>query len=340
MQDAHIPLRGSPLRVRIATITILGRPALRVSQNQLRGELLIKVARRIRRRLGWSNLDALLAPAGMFRSDNWYGHLPSPMRLELADEEEFGEFAVRAATILSSTSPGCPVVIGVDSRRPGRGFGGDQMVIAFGERGSSGLSRKSFPVDGDTNGWGRSPYLLFEEDGSDPWRGLKLPSGQTALLHSCYDAFALAEIVLGPTGKRRALRWAGDTDRWWRWFDEGEVDRWISGWAKSISQLRPNLNLVGVHGFEHPGGEVYWQRHGIATASAALGGIPTIGAGHYAHALPLGDGSPLAAFGVPISHIHDRQFRKAFLLKPKDHFEVWLRGEPHIRALIRLFDAP
>ena len=339
MENAQSHLRGAPPCVRVATLTLLGRPALRASQNVLRGELLVKVARKIKSRPQWSKLDALLAPAGMFRSDEWYGHLPSLFRLELADNEDFGDVAMAAATLLQSHSPDCKVIVGVDSRRPGRGFRGDQMVVAYTPGGSVGLARKSFPVDGDTNGWGRAPYLLFEQDGSDPRRAIDLANGQTALLHACYDAFALAEIRLGPTAKRRAFRWAGDQRRWWRPFGRGEADRWITGWTHALEDLRPAVNLVGVHGFERPGGEVYWQRHGIASASAALQGAPTIGAGHYATALPIGDASPLAAAGVPIEHLDEQGHRRAWLLRPRDHFVVSLRGIPRMRALVRLFEA-
>ena len=76
---------GARRPARIAALTLLGRPALRSTQNILRGELLAKVARKLKSRPGWSNLDALLAPAGLFRSDQWYGHSPTLFRLLQAD---------------------------------------------------------------------------------------------------------------------------------------------------------------------------------------------------------------------------------------------------------------
>ena len=328
---------GARRPARIAALTLLGRPALRSTQNILRGELLAKVARKLKSRPGWSNLDALLAPAGLFRSDQWYGHSPTLFRLLQADEEDFADVARAAALRLQPSSPGCLVVVGVDSRRPGRGFRGDQMVVAFNYSGAIGLARKSFPVDGDTNGWGRAPYLLFEQDGHDDRRFVTLANGERAMLHACYDAFGLTELRIGPTHKRQAFRWAGDEKRWWRWFEPGETDRWLRRWAQAIEEHAPSVNLVSVHGFERPGGEVYWQRHGIATASAALGGALTVGAAHYAEFLPEGWSSPLASRGVKDRHLFEQCHRRARTLAPIDHFYVTLRARPSLYALVRLF---
>lgn len=331
---------GAHRPARIAALTLLGRPALRSTQNILRGELLAKVARKLKNRPGWSNLDALLAPAGLFRSDQWYGHSPTLFRLLQADEEDFSDVARAAAQRLQPSSPGCLVIVGVDSRRPGRGFRGDQMVVAFNPTGAVGLARKSFPVDGDTNGWGRAPYLLFEQDGSDPRRFVTLANGDRAMLHACYDAFGLTELRIGPTHKRQAFRWAGDPDRWWRWLEEGEPNRWVRQWDQAIEEQGPSVNLVSVHGFERPGGEVYWQRHGIATASAALGGALTVGAAHYAEFLPEGWSSPLASSGVKRGHLFERCHRRARPLQPIDHFYVTLRAHPSLYGLVRLFQGP
>jgi len=331
MPKTH-PARGA----RVVAVCVTGRPCAQLRQNRLREELLALVAREIRRRR-WRDLDAVLLPAGYFRSDEWYGPLDASERARRLDDEDFASTCRTAASRLHGPSPGCLVVVGVDSRNPNWGFRGDQLLVAFGPLGVAGLARKIFPSDGDTHGWGRAPYLLFERDAADPGRVVALPYGRNGLLSVCYDAFLLAELKLGPTGKRRTMRYVSDESDRWRPFGRKARNAYLSGFDRLLFRSQPNVQFVAIHGFERPGRELRWQRHGIAGASAALGGALTVGAAHFAHGLPADPfNHSLASWRVGARHLTLGPHRRAETLRPMAGFHVSLAGGA-IAALVRLF---
>ncbi len=326
-------------RARVVSVCVTGRPAAQERSNDARFELMALIARAISARR-WSGLDAVLFPAGYFRSDLWFGPLSGLDRALAFDAEPFGDHSRAMARKLGRRSPGCHVVVGLDTRRSRHRFSGDQLVVAFDGLGVSGAARKVFPVDGDTNCWERAPYLLFENDPDDPWRVLRLPSGGSALLSVCYDAFALAELRIGPTPKRRALRYFSDETDDWRWCERVVADAYLQRLDDFIEDRRPKINLVAIHGFERPGGELRWQRHGIATASAALNGAMTVGAAHYKHALPYRvENQPLAAARVDERQLWMAAHRPAATFPAVDGFYVKL-SRPRLDALVRLFVEP
>ena len=323
---------------RVVAVCVTGRPCARVQYNPIRYELLAHIVREIRRRR-WANLDAVLFPAGFLRSDDWLGPLPSWAREQLLDETDLGSVCRFAARRLSWSSPGCHIVVGIDSRKPNWGFRGDQMLVAFDEFGVTASARKIFPSDGDTHGWGRAPLLLFDHDPDDPRRILPLASGRKALLSVCYDAFALAELQIGPTPKRRSLRYVSDESDCWRDFKPGEADDYLGRFDELLLDAKPDLNLVAIHGFELPGRELRWQRHGIATASAALNGALTIAGTHYTWDLPAEiQSQPLASEHVPRSHLRLGPHRLAQTRAPDAGFYVQTPGH-HLNAVVRLFVA-
>lgn len=325
---------------RIATLAMIGRPNSQERRNEARLDLLAGVVHAIRARPSWGNLDALLLPAGFFRLSEWLGPLPALQRVQLIQASDVANGCQTIARKLSFKSPGCLVIAGIDTNRPSRGFRGDQLAAAFDTQSCVGLARKIFPVDGDTNSWGRAPYLLFEPDYDDPGRFLRLANGQTALLSVCYDAFGLAELRLGPTTKLRSFRYAGCWKEGWRWIEPGEAWRWMTRYQTALLRHRPSLHLIAIHGFERPGGEVYWQRHGIATASAALDSVFTVGAGHFAERLPADfRAAPLAANAVPKNQVRAAHQRRAHGLTALDGFE-YRRPRSRMSALIRLFENP
>ena len=329
-----------PKPARIVAVCVSGRPASRESSNAARFELMALIAREISRRK-WRDLDAVLFPAGFIWSDVWFGPLHTLERYEALDSGDVGDAGRSMARKLSRRSPGCHVIVGIDTRKPNYGFRGDQLVAAFDHLGATGTARKIFPVDGDTNGWGRAPYLLFDDDPGDPARIIALPSGAQALLSVCYDAFVLAELEIGPTAKRRALRYFSDWTDAWRGPETGETNRYLARLDRLIATEQPTINLVAIHGFERPGRELRWQRHGIATASAALGGALTVGAGHYNLALPHHfERQPLASAGVAREHLGLASRRPAATHSPSKGFFLTLPGPHNLRALVRLYAEP
>ena len=322
---------------RVVSICVAGRPTTQERFNVNRLELVSKVAREIGRR-GWETLDAVVFPAGYFRLSTWFGPLATSERIERLDEEEIVEVCRGAAHQLRARSPGCLIVVGVDTNKSPDGWRGDQLAIAVDGGGVVGLARKIFPVAQDTDGWDHAPYLLFAHDIDSPERFVRLANGEEALLSACYDAFALAELAIGPTAKRRALRYLASPDSWVD-LDRSEVNTLLSRFAEQLKLVRPTVNLVAIHGFRRAGAELYWQRHGLATASAALGGGLVVGGAHFSQTLPHTlTSAPLAAQGVPKAHLWASHNRTAHALAPVESFEVALAWSVSHRALVRLFE--
>jgi hypothetical protein len=112
----------------------------------------------------------------------------------------------------------------------------------------------------------------------------------------------------------------------------------LARWSALIAANPPDLALCAIHGFKRPGMDGYWQRHGIAGASAALHGIPVIGASHFNKALPrTADRSVLAAAGVPLSHLELGPHRPMHALAPAEGFTL-ADDDGRPVALLRRFD--
>jgi hypothetical protein len=108
----------------------------------------------------------------------------------------------------------------------------------------------------------------------------------------------------------------------------------VVAWHQLLRCQQPDIAIAVVHRFERPGLDGYWQRHGIATASAALGGF-AIGAAHFHRWLPHRLETPLAAFGVPADHLAQGPHRRAWPHLPIEQIEVYRRHRP--AAVLRLY---
>ena len=207
------------------------------------------------------------------------------------------------------------------------------MLAAFLPEGPVAVTRMIYPVAGDD-------MLIFEADADTPGRLVKLASGATAMLSVCYDAFALAELATGQLGRRGNMTWLATGRHKGRRMSQGEGRDLLSRLNTQLKEARPTVGLVGIHRFKKPGRELLWQRHGIATASAALGGGLVVGASHFLKALPFRAGqSSLAAYGVPVGHLSLGMRRTARVHAPLDGFFVDLPWAPHVRALVRLYQS-
>ena len=285
---------------RVASVNVLGRPPKRTKSMGERMKLLNEVIDALGGRWADRDLDAVLFPAGFFKIDGQFGPVDSQDRARWLETSELGPACMSVAERLAIERCGL-LVTGIDTR-PARGFSGDQLMVAWSPDGVAGVARKLFPSDGDTNESDGPAYLLFEQDFIDWSRVVKTPTGNTALLCDCYDAFALAEMAIGPTLKRSAMRYVFDEQFDWRWLSAEDRDSLLESFAELVSEAEADLVLVGVHRFKRPGQETYWQRHGIATASAALGGALVVGAAHFRRGLPdPGDlaRAALACVGAP-----------------------------------------
>ena len=326
-----------PARPRIASAHVLGRPPRRVERNAERAQLLIKIVEAVAERPTWAPLDALLLPAGFFKLEAALGPLRSPDRAKALEASEIATACVEAAALLRK-STGALLVIGSDTT-PYGGFSGDQLMAAWGPAGVVGSARKVFPAHGDTAPGKKQPYLLFEQDADDPGRVVTLPGGSKTLLCLCYDAFLFSELARGPTSSRSAMRYLGEADGSQK-LDAATRDGMLDRFGAMVRREAPQSALIAVHGFEQPGGETRWQRHGIASTSAGLGGGLAVGAAHFRYWLPDPDEldhATLASSGVAKSHLTQGLHRKARKHTAEDAFLVKVRGSPRLRAVVRLF---
>ena len=193
------------------------------------------------------------------------------------------------------------------------------------------------PADGDTDGSGPI-YPVYEEDFASPTRVITLGSGRRAILLGCYDAFGVRSLAHPRFANLTAIRLARDRTGNLR-APSMELRRgFLREWRAMVAEQAPDLGLVAIHNFIRPGADGYWQRHGIAGASAALGAVPVIGAAHFNEGLPILAGlSPLASIDVSTSHLDEGAWRRPHAWRPAASLTLPdADGVPV--ALIRRFD--
>src|SRR3954465_14948435 len=302
---------------RVVTVCVLGRKPMRPKHNGGSTRLLNRVVEAVISCVDWHPVDAIVFPGGFFRSPVYVGKRSHSERAAALEALDFGHAVMGAAYRLDGAHPGALIVVGIDSVPYSSDDHGDQLCVAFSPYGVVGIGRKVWPADGDTNWDGRPPVVCYPADFGSPHRIVTLANSSRALLCACYDVFGVAEAIVGPTARIRYLRYLAPDQR---------VD----------------VALTAVHRFQQPGRDIFWQRHGLATASAALGGGLAVGAAFFTNRLPDGRNrwsSPLAACGVPGEHLSQGLHRPARCFEPVDLLTINGRRNGKPCALIRLFDA-
>lgn len=333
---AHDPPLG-PSTVSVVSAAVLGHSARPPPIARRRGPLLMRMVEGLVDRRDWPSIDAVLFPGGFFRLRNPIGSFgEDDRRLALLATKAAG-LCADASRLLDARHPGAVLVIGMDADPVSRKIGGDQLVTAWQAGDLVGLARKTYPSYGDTHGQ-QPPYPIFNLDFASASRFVSLRSGHRALLLGCYDAFGTRSVVHSRFADLVAMRLARDRHGGWHEPSLALRREFLVRWRGLIRAHPPDLALCAIHGFTRPGMDGYWQRHGIAGASAALGGIPVIGASHFNKALPTSiDRSVLSAAGVPLSHLDLGPHRPMHALAPSEGFTVADEdGDPV--ALLRRFD--
>lgn len=250
----------------------------------------------------------LVLPGGYFRLDRFVGDLNVTDRHKAIEEADFASACLAGAARLASRVPGAVLVVGVDSVT-GKGEWADQMAVAWGATGLLGVGRKVFPTAGQE----AAGMVINAADFGDPARVVNLPDGRRGVLCSCYDGFGVSDP------RRRAypierLRVGG---RVLSYTDKGFDAAWegaVSAWSALTQGL--DAALIAIHGFGGRGNTSMWQRHGIATASAALGGGLAIAGAHF-EKLPRREGvQTLSALRVPRTHLDAGHHRGAAAALP------------------------
>lgn len=311
--------RNTPSRrMLVASVCLLGSFATG-RRDSMRSLDRVDTALRLILDAGWQ-VDSIVFPGGLFYQDYPVVALPDLLRRRVVSTQFWHHE-------LCQLTAGCPaaVVVGLYSAR-------DQMAAVYRGGQLQLLTRKAWPSPPDVD---RDSYHAAAQDWRLKDRLFDLPQRGIALACSCYDAFALPDAIGHPTARPRLVRRFIDSN--WQWHELGDPGylrhrcRQMRPWHLTDHHA-PQLVAVTIHLFHRPGNELRWQRNGIASASAALGGCLVVGAANYRDQLPRPSQATLAAYRVDQAHLGQGLHRKAHQQAPI----AWI-SQPDM--LIRLFAA-
>jgi hypothetical protein len=278
---------------------VQGYTAASTSDNANRISIIEELVSTLRTRADWHPIDAIVLPGGFFWLSRVLGYTTFERRRDLISQERVIGAVRSALKQLQELSPGIRLVTGVMAQPRDKNERTEQACLAFDQMGLIGAARKMFPTHNESRG--RRFMTPFADDYRSSKRFVDLPNGSLAALHSCYDLFGTADIGSVGGARRAAIRVLRQPEgRLAEGHEDFKArrDGSLGAWADLVASKAPDVLLATIHAFEKPGLDGYWQRHGIARASAAHGGALTIGAAHFLESLPRGS-STLAAYGVP-----------------------------------------
>jgi hypothetical protein len=312
--------RGAARPARIVSINVAGRVARKPKHTRARLELLETIIAALAAKPSWAPVDAVLLPGGFLWHDRAIGPLPSPLRREALADSLVGAAVHGAARNLERSFPGALLALGIDVAGSAGGAPPEHLVAAFSSDGLAGLAMKAFPAPEDAD----MGMITHAHDFAAPERFVTLRNGAVAVLGACYDGFGLAfghpsraGIARFVTRLRLADRLVAPTS--------ATRELLARAFQAELKAHRPNVALIAVHKIRPGRADGYWQRHGIAMASAALGRALVVGATHYEK---LTQWAPhLAAHRVPRRHLDEGFNRRAHRLVPADRIEIRLDGE-------------
>jgi len=329
--------------MRIVTICSSGGKAKSVARNPNRIKLLQHIMHSLILQSEWKDIDAVLFAGGYFFYNKFLGNLPYQQRKEELEKANFTKDIRMLAQMLHiNGSPDAKVILGVDTKYRSDWENGDEFCVAYDKDGIAGIGRKVFPVDADTNLKElKRAIAVYYDDFDDTYRIISLPCSRNVLLCACYDMFGVNVYANSPSPRKNYIKYM---------YYKGELlkrdspnfkrilNQRIAAWQNMLTKHEVEAVLSSIHRFNYPNAELYWQRHGIATASAAMGGKLAIAAANYRDYLPEADEAPLAAFNVATQHITAGNHRKAEPFHAKDSLpELEIDNEA---AIIRLFEVP
>ena len=322
----------------VTSLCLHGVPARSMKDNTDRLAMLPELVRLLKKHPEW-DLDAIVLPGGMFRLSRTLGATNFERRKAILLKEQITNPIREALDQLDMLSPGLTLTTGVLATPRDISERTEQSCLAFRLGGLVGAARKIFPTRQESRG--RRFVSPFVDDFSTRSRVIALSRGSMALLNACYDVFGVADLSGNTMNRRHAIRrlltGRGTLSIGSAGF-KAQRDDCLSAIRGVVSSTDLRALLVSIHGFEQPGRDGYWQRHGIARASAARGGALVVAAAHFKKGLPAPDMSTLAAYGVPRSQIADGASRRAHILKPA-HSAI-LETPGGLRGLLRVFRVP
>ncbi len=267
------------------------------------------------------SVDAIVLPGGYFTQERFrYLKLNFEKRCSTLKKAPFANDVGNVVKELHDMRKGALLIFGVDT------FGvkdpnGDQLCVAWSIKGPRGIARKVFPTKAEAE----AGYVVNLDDFGSNQRVVEIDGIQT-LLCACYDAFGIANKDVGYASDKFRLIKKIYYDGRTFCKESGEfrsfLDRGGNGWYELVEKSQ--AAAVAIHYFDKPGREIYWQKHGIASASAELDGGWIIAGANFNHVLP-GKNDPngiLASFDVPREHLGQGNKRKAHKAEPIDKFMV------------------
>lgn len=320
---------------RLATLCVLGDTASSAHDNKARIDLLHVLEKALQRNRDWHQLDAILLPGGFFWLSTALETASFDQRVARIRRSPFAAAIFALLRQLSEQSPGLKLVTGVMAQSRDKRERTEQACVAFDRHAVVGVARKIFPTLAESRG--RRVMSAVVDDYSSSQRFIDLANGSIAALHACYDLFGTADLGTIGSTRRAAIRTMRSARGRLTERDEGfrsERAYRVSQWHTLLRERAPDVLLTSIHGFQRPGLDGYWQRHGIARASAALNGAFALGAAHFLEALPA-SGSTLAACRVPRIALTAGVTRRAYSLAPIATLPLSASG---VESRLRLFE--
>lgn len=263
--------------IRVASCSVRGLPDIvSVPRNVRRRELLGEIVESLREH---APVDAIVLPGGYFVEGkaNAYLCLSFDERCELLKSASFAGDVLSAVEVLDKQRRGALLIFGVDTGKQLKDPTGDQLCVAWSADGPLGIGRKVFPTEDEGSGG----FVVNVDDFQAQQRVVQVGKSHI-LLCSYYDGYGVAnspdksrfirQIVAGGNHMAREVGSAGREFR--QALKEG-----LAGWTKLVEGA--SGAAIAIHRFGGVGKPLstsYWRRHGIATASAKLGGWAVAGA--------------------------------------------------------------
>ena len=318
---------------RLATLCVQGLSASSTNDDTTQIMVLPELVRVLYERTDWHPIDAVVLPGGFFHFAHSLAGVHYVRHRELLGSQRAVAAITATVGLLDLLSPGLRLVTGSLFTPPGEREPVGQASLAFDQDGLVGIAEDLFPS-------APTAHRLHGNNYRAPERFIDLPSGSVALLSACYDIFGISHtgnktIVRSPS-IRPNPRIRGSTKARHRGPDEAH-DSALAEWAKLIAEHAPDVAIATVQRFDDEGLDSGWHDHGLARASASLGGAFAVGAAHLEESLLRSSGSTLAAFGVPRHHLSGGSSQIPQGLTPirSLRFEI-----PGAKALLRLFQPP
>ncbi len=313
--------------MRLASCSFRGLPC--ASQNGQRRRLLRSVTEGLMEQQ--PQVDAVVLSGGYFVQPikpNSYLDLSFEERCELLREAHFAQDVMEAAQALDRRRKGALLIFGVDTAKLKNPMG-DQLCVAWSAEGPVGIGRKVFPTEYE----GQCGFIVNLEDYGTEKRVVSIGATRV-LLCACYDGYGISNQP-DKSGYVSRISVSGGIfckhDAEFREF----LHCGLSNWRGLVGKA--NAAAVAIHQFgdENRDGfsTNYWRRHGIATASAKLGGGWVVAGANFAGRVPAAGVDVLAAHEVPERHLWEGQRRKAQDAKPTRDY---LAANGAVR--VRLFD--